>query len=368
MADSQSTCGQLRTLLEEDGLVFYRDDGRAGAPVWAEFARELIERRLFRTAECAARAGLRVGGGDGKTTARTWFALADALAERGDRTVAEIAYREALAAGNAAALDHAELGAISRRLGWLYWRRHQQEDAASAYARSLDHYERASDVDYTIPVSDFLARLLSDLGRNAEAEAVCRRGLAMLDAIDGVHRGESRLWAAFSRSLSEQGRPTEAVAAARRGIETADDSPAPRSDSWHQLGRVLDKAGRTEEAVSALEQALSYSVEFDGTGDPEQLRLLGYILYYKLHRARDAEPHLREAWEAADHSRPAKSGPLAEYLGSVLLHLGKLEEAEVLLHRAVELLGEAGFSLETAQQNLSYAQLALADASEAPLP
>lgn len=135
----------------------------------------------------------------------------------------------------------------------------------------------------------------------------------------------------IAKVLNWGGKTEEAARAARRGL--ALDSVSPEAASSHQLAGADDERhGRGARAVGHYRRALAID-----SNNAETRRLLGQALVRQggMERLREAERHLTVAWQLGGGKDPR----LAEQVGLIALETRRYEEAIPPLRAAVALSG-----------------------------
>jgi DNA-binding CsgD family transcriptional regulator len=186
-----------------------------------------------------------------------------------------------------------------------------------------------------IHVGSFLAEVLLERGRLAEAVAVFER------AGKADPGRNSTAWWLRTRTalLTAQGRGEEAVAVADELARHCATLPDPARLWWRSLkAEALDRVGRTEDALTLAREELDVTRAF---GAPSALgrtlRVLGTL------ERDDGIDTLREAVEVLEGT-PARLEHVKalEALGSALRRARKPTEAREPLQRALELAGVCG--------------------------
>ncbi|MBI2926189.1 MAG: tetratricopeptide repeat protein [Verrucomicrobia bacterium] len=155
----------------------------------------------------------------------------------------------------------------------------------------------------------------SDRGQNEAALAFFQRAVSW----DG---GSAPLRHALALALSAQGKPDDAV----RELEAA-CRLAPRDAEYRfQLGLALNEAGRLRGAIAALEEATKLDLQFAKA-------------WYNLGLAYSAQEQPERALEALvrAESVDATSAQIPYARATILVRLGRLDEARVAARRALEL-------------------------------
>ncbi len=149
---------------------------------------------------------------------------------------------------------HATTGAwlaeIARRAG-------DDELAASQLRDACDRLEAIGNSGELSTYAPMLGRVLCALGRHDEAEPLARRGRELGNEEDIMTQ---HLWRQTQALvLSARGRHTEAERLAREAVDISlrSDSPVTQGDALGDLAEVLAAGGKRDQAVGALEQALS---------------------------------------------------------------------------------------------------------------
>jgi tetratricopeptide (TPR) repeat protein len=126
-------------------------------------------------------------------------------------------------------------------------------DYRRAGCDALEASGRMSELSTALPE---LGRILCDLGRYDEAEALAQRGRELGDVED---ISTQQVWRQTQALVySARGLHTEAEQLAREAVDFSlrTDSPWHRGDAHCDLAEVLNAAGRRDEAVAAWQEAL----------------------------------------------------------------------------------------------------------------
>lgn len=176
------------------------------------------------------------------------------------------------------------------------------------------------------------AYALAQAGKNAEA-------LRELDELAAARPGEARLVATRAWLLERLGRVDEGLALLRRSLserEKAGDSEG-AGELSDALGQALSRAGRGGEAVAVLQEAVARRPRDEG---------LLYALAVAQERTSDAEAALAQM-RALLVLNPEHAEAM-NFVGYSYAEKGvRLDEAEKLLLRALELRPENGFFLDS---------------------
>jgi tetratricopeptide (TPR) repeat protein len=175
------------------------------------------------------------------------------------------------------------------------------------------------------------ATVLERAGRAVEAVALLRRAVA------GRQRGALEadlpdLYAALGESLVAAGRPAEAVVTLRDAV-----AARPRDETLlYALGSAHERAGQSEAAVAQMRALLSVNPDH-----AEALNFIGYTFAEQGVRLEEAERLVRRALEL----KP-RSGHVLDSLGWVLYRRGDFRRAIEALEEADRLSGPDATILE----------------------
>jgi len=175
------------------------------------------------------------------------------------------------------------------------------------------------------------ANVLERAGRSRDAVALLRRVLAEREKSEA---GEdlSDLHAALAESLVRAGRADDAVAALRTAVASRPGDEV----LLYALGSAYESAGRRDAAVAQMRALLALNPDH-----AEALNFVGYSFAEQGVRLEEAETLLRRALEL----RP-RSGHLLDSLGWVLFRRGDLRHAVECLEQADALSGPDATILE----------------------
>ena len=195
-----------------------------------------------------------------------------------------------------------------RHLGNALYKQKRYEEAVDAYRVAIAQRPNHAIAHFN------LGGALNKLRRFEEAETHLRRAIALDSKTKNSHRY-------LGNALYEQGRYAEAVDAYRVAAEQRPDHAVAHAS----LGMVLNKLGRFEEAETHLRRAIALDSKTKNSH-----RYLGNALY---EQGRYAEAV--DAYRVAAEQRPDDA--LAHASLGATLNLGRNEEAETHLHRALAL-------------------------------
>ena len=243
-------------------------------------------------------------GRDHIETARALTNLARAGVQQGETDSAESALRRALAIQEQVLGDHPDTARTLAVLGGCFQGRGDHAAAEPCFRRALELRERLLGPEHplTIGMLDYLAHVVSELGRTDEAEALVRRALHLYERTSGPDA------------------PETAVALAT-------------------LGEVLVKKGELGAAEPVLRRALSVQQQRLAADNPETGLTMWHLAeaLRGLSRLDEAEPLARrtlEIWEG-------HFGPDHEWIGWALISLSKIRLARGNPTEAAGLAGRA---------------------------
>jgi Flp pilus assembly protein TadD len=226
------------------------------------------------------------------------------------------------------------LGAVRTTAGDLY--RSARVSMAYALSRAGRHVEAERALAPALAARPAEARLLTmhalvldRAGRVDEAVAVLRKALADRERAGG---GAAELHEALAETLARAGRAGEALPALRRAV-----AAAPRDETLsYALGVAYDRAGQGEAAIAQMRALLAMN-----PAHPDALNFLAYQLAERGVRLEEAETLARRALEL----RP-RSGYILDSLGWIHYRRGEFRRAVEVLERADALVGPEATILE----------------------
>jgi tetratricopeptide (TPR) repeat protein len=223
----------------------------------------------------------------------------------------------------------------------------------------------------------YLARLLQDCGRLAEAEALLRE---TAEVWRHEHGAESE-WtlsaiSTLANALKAQGKLDEAEPLYREALATSrrtlGDAHKSTLNSINNLGGLLQDQGKLGEAEPLYREALAAKRRTLGDAHPDTLSSVSYLgsLLHTQGKLNEAEPLCREAL-AAKRRTLGDAHPSTlistNNLGSLLQAQGKLNEAEPVFREALaafrRTLGDAHPNTLTSIHNLGCLLVELGGAS-----
>jgi tetratricopeptide (TPR) repeat protein len=205
-------------------------------------------------------------------------------------------------------------------------------------ARAGQHAEALAGIEQAIAARPQDARLvttrawiLERMGRGAEAVRSLEKAIAAREKA-GDADGAAELYDALGASLAKDGRSAEAVAVLRRAL-----SARPRSETLlYALGQAQERAGEADAAVAQMRALLVLNPDH-----AEALNFVGYSLAEKGVRLEEAERLVQRALEL----RP-DSGYFLDSMGWVYFQKGDLLRAVTTLEQADALSGPEPTILE----------------------
>lgn len=261
----------------------------AEGPKSPGIADELLQRAVIldqekRTAEALAAAERALAirraafGADDRRTSAALLAVASYQRGSGNPAQAEAALEETLAR-----IDRpdqkdgmAVVGAL-RPLAMLYASQGRHAEAAAIFRRMLSLVQSdplAPNRIYNEPtVCDELARELAAQGKNAEAGSYYRQAVESVESLQGAnHLNLGTPLLEWARFLTDQGKHDEAetlLARAAGVFEAAGPGARPMlADALERRARSLEALGRTAEAKAAVDRAQSVRKAIATTGAP----------------------------------------------------------------------------------------------------
>jgi class 3 adenylate cyclase/tetratricopeptide (TPR) repeat protein len=257
-------------------------------------------------------------------------------------------------------LPPAELAGVYERLGDI-------QNHMGAYRRAVAAYRSARRLLPPDPVDE--ARLILKqaqqhgwLSKYSQALRWIRRGLHLLDGVDGQAAGAQRakLRAWYGWFCEEEGRHQLAIRWCHRAIveaEAASDTEA-LAHAHRILGRAHGTLGEIDAATTHMARARSLYEEIgDLTGQGAMENNLAALAYWQ-GRWSEAVALFQQSLTISQRIGDEDCVAAATYnLGHLLCDQGRLEEGELLLHAALRIWQAAGHraSVATAQRDLARA-------------
>jgi tetratricopeptide (TPR) repeat protein len=213
---------------------------------------------------------------------------------------------------------------------------HGAEALAAARAGRHGEAERALEAPLASSPDDVRllttrASVLDRAGRSGDAVALLRRAVAERER-EGAGEDVPDLYAALADSLVRGGRADDAVAALRTAVTGRPGDEV----LLYALGSAYESAGRRDAAVAQMRALLVLNPDH-----AEALNFVGYTLAEQGVRLEEAETLVRRALEL----KP-RSGHMLDSLGWVLFRRGDLRRAVELLEQADALAGPDATILE----------------------
>lgn len=204
--------------------------------------------------------------------------------------------------------------------------------------RALSRKEAGPRHDRTVALGFELGRACADAGRAEEAIVELREALAGVKEVTGPGSPAAlRVAERLALELRDAGRAVEAVAVLEEAVRNRfgpEGAPGAKDGSVISgLVAALAAAGRFADAEAMADRHLRLCRDAGDAGAAGvALLALGRCLT-AAGRPEDAEPHLRETWDARRESDPEgwQTAAAASALGECLSALGRFEEAEGLL-------------------------------------
>lgn len=311
------------------GRIALRADDVDGAREWF--------RRQLRAAPDPLEARLRIAFEwlEARRPAEALAVARDGLAERPDprlRLAAGLALEDLRRWSDAAAA----LAAVKPDAGDVYLS--ARASLAYALSRAGRHAEAVRALDGPLAARPGEVRLvtmralvLDRAGRSAEAVDLLRRALADKERA-GAERDAAELLEALADTLARDGRAGEAVEALRAGV-----AAHPKDESLlYALATAYDRAGKPEDALAQAKALLALDPDH-----ADALNFVGYAYAEKGVRLDEAERLVRRALEL----RP-RSGYVLDSLGWVHYRRGEFARAVEVLEKADGLAGPEPTILE----------------------
>ena len=174
---------------------------------------------------------------------------------------------------------------------------------------------------------------LETLGRSTEAEAAANRAIALDRRAGRPDAASSGAWALVGRARAAAGQTGDAIAALTNAVAEQPDDVA----SWHLLGAALGGVGRLDEAEAAFRRTVALRPD-----DPAALANLGGLLFER-NRLDEAKAQLQRAVQLGTPPAAAPTAATRSNLGLILMAEGALQEAEQQLAQAAAIApGEDG--------------------------
>ena len=190
-------------------------------------------------------------------------------------------------------------------------------EAIAAYRQALTLGETLSDRPMCM---NNLGNALTDLGDNAGALAIFKKGLQLAPTFVYLHHG-------LANVLSSLERPEEAAATLEKGLSYKPDADYLQ----YNYGSALRKLKRPKEAEVAFEAALSIK-----PNEWRYLQGMGQLLH-EGRRLEGAIDHYERAQASLRTNREPRSGPLERDYSAALREAKRYEEAEAAAKGAIEL-------------------------------
>ena len=271
-------------------------------------------------------------------------------------------YRRALEAARAVpGVTAGELAGVCEALGDVTERIGVFRDAAAAYRQARRH--RAGDASAEAALMLKEGWIPEREGRYPAALRWFRRGIGMLEGVEGVEAGARRaqLMVGYATVRQMQGRSSEAVRWCRRAIEEAERNGERRAlaHAYHILDWALVELGQPEEATySPL--ALDIYTELDELANQAVVQnSMGAFAY---HEGRwDAAVDLYERAAAALEAvgDPVRRADPVFNIAEIRCDQGRLEEAATFLDEALRAWKAAGWRVRVALGTRLHGVLAL---------
>ena len=239
---------------------------------------------------------------------------------------------------------------LSTYAAWLVYNA-RYDEATSVYRTTVAIAEHQGGPDAPKLASELvgLSSVLSARGRMSEAEATVRRAIRIFESTPDPHPHLCYGLDILARILADTNRLTEAIAVSEKAISASEKTfgdAHPRTIACvHNLASWLIADHRLQEAEPLLHRVLKGMTKQFGPDHPNVAATLNELgeLARMGKRLADAEAYFRGAVTIVEAS-PLKEGPeMATYLNNLGLTLGAVDqsdrapEAEALFARSIEI-------------------------------
>jgi tetratricopeptide (TPR) repeat protein len=184
------------------------------------------------------------------------------------------------------------------------------------YDKAIEHYRAITDGDRAWPAKLRIGAMYGKDGKLAEAQ----RWLEGLDAVTPEQKIQVRQMEA--QVLREAGDDAGAYRVLEKGLAEHPDAP----DLIYDLAMVAEKLDRVDEAEARLKRLVEIK-----PGDAQALNALGYTLVDRTQRTNEGFDLIERA-----HKLSPEDPFILDSMGWALYRLGRLDEAEKYLQRALD--------------------------------
>lgn len=211
-------------------------------------------------------------------------------------------------------------------------------------AQRVEH-ELAGQPDVQLALNEVLLSTYQGLGDYAAAEAIARRALELSERVDGRDsESRARILNALANNIYDAGRYDEAAALFEESLRILrlrhGDASLEVADLLNDLAAVEAARGRLQESVRLRREALK-RFEADPEAQPVDVERIRSDLGLALDRAgawQEAEAVYRRGMDrTADERGTLRHSSYPHNLGSLLVRVGRYDEAERLLQEAIDI-------------------------------
>lgn len=303
-------------------------------------------KRLAMTICVALAAGLGIGTQSLAEGLEAQSARVNALGAAGKYSEA-IPLAEAMVANLEKGPPSRDLAGAINNLAQLYGETGRDADAEPMFNRAIAIMEKAVGLDSVAiaPELNNLAALYQRQQRYAEAEPLFKRALALSEKqLPPNHPDLGRALNNLATNYEKQDRHAESEALTRRALALYEKAAGPESPAvatlLNNLGQIEKVQGRYNDAEPAIKRSLAIREKVLGTSHPDVARSLNNLadLYQRQNRFADAEPlfkralAIREAAVGPDHPDTAAS---VNNLASLYQAEGRAADAVPLMERMI---------------------------------
>jgi len=282
-------------------IAYLRDFLKANPdnrPVAGALAQRYVEQKQY----AEARAVMQKLWDQDKSSKDLEFAVANIALQMKDYAEAERLLRDLKSA------NYGEPGAIDLYLA-------QVAEETKRYPEAIEHYRAVQEGDRAWFSKLRIAALMGKQGKVADA----RRYLADLPAVTIDERVQVRQ--AEAQLLREAGDNAGAYAVLQKALETYPESP----DLNYDAALLAEKLDRVDEAETRLRKLVALKPD-----DAQSLNALGYTLVDRTTRTQEGFDLIERA-----HKLSPDDPFIMDSMGWALYRLGRLEDAETYLKRAL---------------------------------
>jgi CHAT domain-containing protein len=303
-------------------------------------------KRLAMTICVALAAGFGIGSQSSAEGLGAQSARVNALGAAGKYSEA-IPLAEAMVANLEKGPPSRDLAGAINNLAQLYGETGRDADAEPMFNRAIAIMEKAVGLDSVAiaPELNNLAALYQRQQRYAEAEPLFKRALALSEKqLPPNHPDLGRALNNLATNYEKQDRHAESEALTRRALALYEKAAGPESPAvatlLNNLGQIEKVQERYNDAEPAIKRSLAIREKVLGTSHPDVARSLNNLadLYQRQNRFADAEPlfkralAIREAAVGPDHPDTAAS---VNNLASLYQAEGRAADAVPLMERMI---------------------------------